>query len=166
MTSAVFYHLAHFLNITIEIRNVCVFLAPLFSSLTVITTYFFTKELKVTTKKAVESTKNYKNVTKNTKFYKNPKNLEQITNRTIFYYINRMCLLFLGRRRWSSSSMHDCNCSGLHFSFRRGFVRQRRHRHLLYALHVRDLDQGCQDWIAELECRLLCCLLLHGEICF
>ncbi|WAR17562.1 STT3A-like protein [Mya arenaria] len=36
LTSAILYHLAWFLNITIEIRNVCVFLAPLFSSLTVL----------------------------------------------------------------------------------------------------------------------------------
>ena len=47
ITSALFYHFMHFLHITIEIRNVCVFLAPLFSSLTVIVTYFLTKELKV-----------------------------------------------------------------------------------------------------------------------
>ena len=47
MTSAVFYHILHALNVTIEIRNVCVFLAPLFSSLTTIVTYHLTKELKV-----------------------------------------------------------------------------------------------------------------------
>ena len=47
VTSAMFYHVLHFLNITIDIRNVCVFLAPLFSSLTVIVTYHLTKELKV-----------------------------------------------------------------------------------------------------------------------
>ena len=47
ITSALFYHAMHLLHITIEIRNVCVFLAPFFSSLTVIVTYFLTKELKV-----------------------------------------------------------------------------------------------------------------------
>lgn len=46
VTSAVFYHVLHFLNITIDIRNVCVFLAPLFSSFTTIITFIFTKELK------------------------------------------------------------------------------------------------------------------------
>lgn len=46
LTSALFYHFMHFLHITIEIRNICVFLAPLFSSLTVIVTYFLTKEIK------------------------------------------------------------------------------------------------------------------------
>jgi dolichyl-diphosphooligosaccharide--protein glycosyltransferase len=45
VTSAVFYHLLNLLNITIEIRNICVFLAPFFSSLTVIMTYLLTKEL-------------------------------------------------------------------------------------------------------------------------
>lgn len=45
VTSATFYHLAQSLNIPIDIRNVCVFLAPLFSSLTTIVTYLLTKEL-------------------------------------------------------------------------------------------------------------------------
>ena len=47
VTSAALYHVMQFFNITIEIRNVCVFLAPLFSSLTTLVTYHFTKELKV-----------------------------------------------------------------------------------------------------------------------
>uniref|UniRef100_A0A7N6C404 Dolichyl-diphosphooligosaccharide--protein glycosyltransferase subunit STT3A n=1 Tax=Anabas testudineus TaxID=64144 RepID=A0A7N6C404_ANATE len=46
ITSAVLYHILHFFHITIDIRNVCVFLAPLFSSFTAIVTYHFTKELK------------------------------------------------------------------------------------------------------------------------
>lgn len=46
VTSAVIYHVLHFLHITIDIRNVCVFLAPLFSSLTTLVTYQLTKELK------------------------------------------------------------------------------------------------------------------------
>lgn len=46
VTSAFFYHLMHFFNVTIEIRNVCVFLAPLFSSFTALVTYHLTKELK------------------------------------------------------------------------------------------------------------------------
>ncbi|XP_043473491.1 dolichyl-diphosphooligosaccharide--protein glycosyltransferase subunit STT3A [Leptopilina heterotoma] len=46
VTSGALYHLAQFLNITIDIRNVCVFLAPLFSSLTTIVTYLLTKELR------------------------------------------------------------------------------------------------------------------------
>lgn len=47
ITSATLYHVLHFFHITIDIRNVCVFLAPLFSSFTAIVTYHFTKELKV-----------------------------------------------------------------------------------------------------------------------
>lgn len=47
ITSAVLYHILHFFHITIDIRNVCVFLAPLFSSFTAIVTYHFTRELKV-----------------------------------------------------------------------------------------------------------------------
>lgn len=45
VTSAIFYHMLNFFHITIEIRNICVFLAPVFSSFTVIVTYFLTKEL-------------------------------------------------------------------------------------------------------------------------
>lgn len=47
VTSAALYHTLHFFNITIDIRNVCVFLAPLFSSLTTIVTYLLTKEIHV-----------------------------------------------------------------------------------------------------------------------
>lgn len=47
VTSAVLYHFMNFFHVTIDIRNVCVFLAPLFSSLTTLVTYHLTKELKV-----------------------------------------------------------------------------------------------------------------------
>ena len=46
VTSAALYHIMHFFHVTIEIRNVCVFLAPLFSSFTVLVTFLLTKELK------------------------------------------------------------------------------------------------------------------------
>lgn len=46
VTSAVLYHAMNFFHITIDIRNVCVFLAPLFSSFTTLVTYHLTKELK------------------------------------------------------------------------------------------------------------------------
>jgi dolichyl-diphosphooligosaccharide--protein glycosyltransferase len=45
ITSATFYHVLQYINIPIDIRNVCVFLAPLFSSFTTIVTYLLTKEL-------------------------------------------------------------------------------------------------------------------------
>lgn len=46
VTSAAFYHVLHWFNMTMEIRNICVFLAPLFSSFTTIVTYLLTKELR------------------------------------------------------------------------------------------------------------------------
>ncbi|XP_050701706.1 dolichyl-diphosphooligosaccharide--protein glycosyltransferase subunit STT3A-like [Eriocheir sinensis] len=46
VTSASIYHILNWLHITIDVRNVCVFLAPLFSSLTTIVTYHLAKELK------------------------------------------------------------------------------------------------------------------------
>ncbi|XP_037072176.1 dolichyl-diphosphooligosaccharide--protein glycosyltransferase subunit STT3A-like [Pollicipes pollicipes] len=45
VTSAVLYHILHFLHITVEVRHICVFLAPLFSSLTTLVTYALTREL-------------------------------------------------------------------------------------------------------------------------
>lgn len=45
VTSATLYKMLQFLNITIDIRNVCVFLAPLFSSFTAFVTYLLTKEI-------------------------------------------------------------------------------------------------------------------------
>uniref|UniRef100_A0A0N4Z0E6 Dolichyl-diphosphooligosaccharide--protein glycosyltransferase subunit STT3A n=1 Tax=Parastrongyloides trichosuri TaxID=131310 RepID=A0A0N4Z0E6_PARTI len=44
ITSTVIYRILHFLNITIHIREVCVFLAPLYSMLTVLATFGLTKE--------------------------------------------------------------------------------------------------------------------------
>ncbi|VEN43449.1 unnamed protein product [Callosobruchus maculatus] len=46
VTSATFYHLSWLLHINVDIRNVCVFLAPLFSSFTTIITYLLTKEVR------------------------------------------------------------------------------------------------------------------------
>ncbi|KAL5014337.1 hypothetical protein ScPMuIL_008607 [Solemya velum] len=46
VTSALLYHAMQFVHITINIRNVCVFLAPTFSGLTTVVTYHLTKELK------------------------------------------------------------------------------------------------------------------------
>lgn len=48
VTSAALYHVMTSLNFTIDIRNVCVFLAPFFSSLTTLITYLLTKEIKNT----------------------------------------------------------------------------------------------------------------------
>lgn len=48
ITSTVLFNILQFINITLEIRNICVFLAPLFSSFTTIITFLLTKELKDT----------------------------------------------------------------------------------------------------------------------
>ncbi|TKR71663.1 hypothetical protein L596_019225 [Steinernema carpocapsae] len=45
VTSAVIYKVLHMINFTVDIREVCVFLAPLFSSFTVLVTYLLTKEV-------------------------------------------------------------------------------------------------------------------------
>ncbi|KAJ7065328.1 oligosaccharyl transferase STT3 subunit [Mycena amicta] len=45
-TSGVIYNFLHALNIPVDIRNVCVMLAPGFSALTAWATYMFTKEMK------------------------------------------------------------------------------------------------------------------------
>merc|ERR1712038_1790579 len=45
VTSAIFYHILNFFHISIEVRNVCVLLAPFFSSLTTLVTYKLTTEL-------------------------------------------------------------------------------------------------------------------------
>jgi len=43
-TSAAIYHFAHYIGFPVDIRNVCVFLAPSFAGLTALATYLFTKE--------------------------------------------------------------------------------------------------------------------------
>ena len=45
VTSAVLHFFANLVNVTLEVRNVCVFLAPLFSSFTTLVTYLLTMEL-------------------------------------------------------------------------------------------------------------------------
>ncbi|KAF4610819.1 hypothetical protein D9613_007270 [Agrocybe pediades] len=46
VTSGVIYNILHWLNLPVDIRNVCVLLAPGFSALTAWATYMFTKEMK------------------------------------------------------------------------------------------------------------------------
>jgi len=45
VTSGAIHYILHSLNIPVHIRDVCVFLAPVFSGLTALATYFLTKEL-------------------------------------------------------------------------------------------------------------------------
>merc|ERR1719250_163138 len=45
VTASAIYHALNSLNVTIDVREVCVFLAPFFSSLTAIMTYLLTSEL-------------------------------------------------------------------------------------------------------------------------
>ncbi|KAK0402678.1 hypothetical protein QR680_016471 [Steinernema hermaphroditum] len=45
LTSGAIYKVLHAINFTVDIREVCVFLAPLFSSFTVMVTYLLTKEV-------------------------------------------------------------------------------------------------------------------------
>ena len=45
ITSGSIHYVLSLLNIPVHIRDICVFLAPLFSGLTAISTYFLTKEL-------------------------------------------------------------------------------------------------------------------------
>ena len=45
VTSATIFHALNYFNITVDVRDVCVFLAPFFSSLTVVVTYKLTSEL-------------------------------------------------------------------------------------------------------------------------
>lgn len=46
VTSGVIYHILRFLTFPVDIRNICVLLAPAFSGLTAFATYLFTKEMK------------------------------------------------------------------------------------------------------------------------
>jgi dolichyl-diphosphooligosaccharide--protein glycosyltransferase len=45
VTSGVIYHLLRFLALPVDIRNICVLLAPAFSGLTALATYWFTAEM-------------------------------------------------------------------------------------------------------------------------
>ncbi|KAH8874286.1 Dolichyl-diphosphooligosaccharide--protein glycosyltransferase subunit STT3B [Schistosoma japonicum] len=45
ITSGFIHYICHLLSLPVHIREVCVFLAPIFSGMTAIATYFFTKEI-------------------------------------------------------------------------------------------------------------------------
>ena len=45
VTSGLIHHMLSLINFSIHIREICVFLAPVFSGLTAIATYFLTKEI-------------------------------------------------------------------------------------------------------------------------
>lgn len=45
LTAAVFYWVLNFFHLTINIRHVCVFLAPIFSALAAISSYLLTNEV-------------------------------------------------------------------------------------------------------------------------
>jgi dolichyl-diphosphooligosaccharide---protein glycosyltransferase len=45
VTSAVIHNFLQFINLPVDIRNVCVLLAPGFSALTALATYLFTREM-------------------------------------------------------------------------------------------------------------------------
>uniref|UniRef100_A0A183CRL2 dolichyl-diphosphooligosaccharide--protein glycotransferase n=1 Tax=Globodera pallida TaxID=36090 RepID=A0A183CRL2_GLOPA len=45
LTSMFIHRFLNLLNVSVDIREVCVFLAPLFSSFTVLITYLLTKEV-------------------------------------------------------------------------------------------------------------------------
>lgn len=62
----------------------------------------------------------------------------------------------------SRGGRNDLDRSGLHFAFRCRFLRQRRHRHLLYVVDILLLDQGRQDGLFVLVGPLRCRLFLHG----
>jgi dolichyl-diphosphooligosaccharide--protein glycosyltransferase len=44
-TSAIFYYVLNYLGICLDIRNVCVFIAPIFSAFTALAAYLLTKEV-------------------------------------------------------------------------------------------------------------------------
>ena len=45
VTSAIIHNFLQFINLPVDIRNVCVLLAPGFSALTALATYLFTREM-------------------------------------------------------------------------------------------------------------------------
>ena len=45
VTSGTIHWFLHLLNIPLHIRDICVFLAPVFSGMTALAVYFFTKEV-------------------------------------------------------------------------------------------------------------------------
>lgn len=92
LTSAALYRIMWMLNITIDIRNVCVFLAPFFSSLTTLVTYALTKEIHVSIRIA---------------------KLRLSSNSTCLIYVY---LSIIEHWRWSGCCSIDLHCARLHIT--------------------------------------------------
>ena len=105
VTSATIYHFLQALNLTIDVRNVCVFLAPLFSSFTTIVTYLLTSELHSTV------SFDYLIFGLIERFKYNTLSIHDLT-------INILSILGC----WSRSRFYDCYCSRLHISFSGRFI--------------------------------------------
>lgn len=136
ITSGVLYRLMWLLNITIDIRNVCVFLAPFFSSLTTIVTYLLTKEIHVSFHRSLMCGTE-----------------QHLIFQTI---LERWC--------WPGCCCYDFHCSGLHFPIGCRFVRQRRHCDILHAVDVLLLDKIGQNWRYIMVNDVGIGIFLHGVV--
>lgn len=151
ITSAALYRISWLLNITLDIRNICVFLAPLFSSLTTIITYLLTKELKV-------------------KFIFWLQYSVIFPEASTAAFSNHVYFTFLGFRIRPICSCNDRNCTWLYISISCRFLWQWRHSNLLYAIHILHVDQSCENRSDMLGYVRRIGLLLYGvfvgRICF
>jgi len=138
ITSAALYRISWLLNITLDIRNICVFLAPLFSSLTTIITYLLTKELKVLVEIWL---------------------LFEIN----WYFIMIILLLFfLGFRIRPIRSCYDRDCTRLHISISCWILWQWRYSNLLYVIYILYVDQSRENRSYMLGNVFGIGILLHG----
>jgi len=58
---------------------------------------------------------------------------------------------------------NDCSRSRLYIAFGGWLIWQRRHRHILHAVDVCDVDQGCKNRFPVLVSPLCARILLHGK---
>lgn len=109
VTAAAVYWVLNAFNITVQIRNVCVLLAPWFASNTAIATYFFTKEAWNVRASPLLLIWHSRFVCCACVKYR------FVHSTHIFFYFLGVC--------WPAGCRYDRDCARLHLAFRRWLVR-------------------------------------------
>lgn len=146
ITSAALYRLSWLLNITLDIRNICVFLAPLFSSLTTIITYLLTKELKVHLKLFLLLW------------------VHKCYYFSLKEYSIKLIYSFSGFCIRPICSCNDRYCAWLHISISCRIIWQWRHSNLLHVVYILHVDQSCENWSYMLGYMFRTGIFLHGVL--
>lgn len=152
LTAAVFYWVMHFLHLTINIRNMCVFIAPIFSALAAISSYLLTTEV---TKRSSSGL------------------LAAAFTAVVPSYISRYiflfeCNCFARYGRVAGAILRSClhpfliDMGVFVLQICRWFLRQRGCSHLRTDFHLLPVGEIGAYWLDDVVLHVRTVILLHG----